>query len=206
MWDCKFNVIVVPALLCLCTAGIAIASTVQNFINLFNFTHSISHGSDNLPAFLSGNEKTGLLQLTVYCLTLATNISATALIAYKAWRHRCSIKEHLCDGNARTRVEKVLSLLVESGAIYCGFWALSVGSYFLPGGQDAVRSSKPSGDIALGDVICSTAVQISGIYPTIIIILVCIQKTHCDKNFTYSSSSTQFQFRRHSTASTMSTY
>ncbi|KAI0315335.1 hypothetical protein OF83DRAFT_1173926 [Amylostereum chailletii] len=32
--------------------------------------------------------------------------------------------------------------------------------------------------------------QISGIYPTIIIVLVCLQKTHCDRQFTYTDGPT----------------
>ncbi|KAI0787299.1 hypothetical protein C8Q74DRAFT_1196513, partial [Fomes fomentarius] len=53
------------------------------------------------------------------CVSLCTNIIATLLIAYKAWAHWKFVRSHLSTGSTRQRVEKVLLLLVESGALYC---------------------------------------------------------------------------------------
>ena len=72
-------------------------------------------------------------------LSLATNLAATTLIAYKAWwvssllpspddefmamwrahrSHRRRLRRYLGADNAQTRVLKVLVLLVESGSVY----------------------------------------------------------------------------------------
>ncbi|KAI0066651.1 hypothetical protein BV25DRAFT_1820691 [Artomyces pyxidatus] len=104
-------------------------------------------------------------------LSFITNIWATGLIAYKAWRHRRSVRAHLREGDRRTRVEKTLALLIESGFVYCIIWLL----YTL------------SGSMLLGvvsPVISESMAQISGIYPTVIIILVCLQKAQCEQAFT----------------------
>ncbi|KAI0706674.1 hypothetical protein C8Q76DRAFT_629595, partial [Earliella scabrosa] len=60
--------------------------------------------------------------LAASVLSLVTNTAATTLIAYKAWSHRQLVRSHLRVGNKRTRVEKVLALLVESGICYCILW------------------------------------------------------------------------------------
>ncbi|KAI0787290.1 hypothetical protein C8Q74DRAFT_595457 [Fomes fomentarius] len=63
------------------------------------------------------------------CLSLCTNIIATSLIAYKAWTHRKLVRSYLSNGSTRQLVEKVLLVLVESGALYC---VLSVRSLRVP--------------------------------------------------------------------------
>ena len=40
-------------------------------------------------------------------------------------RHRQFIKAQLGEGTARTKVEKILGLLIESGAVYCFIWVRS---------------------------------------------------------------------------------
>lgn len=77
-------------------------------------------------------------------LTLATNMWATSLVAYKAWcaqtsdtvivslieptrhdlfrRHRRSVRAFLGTGNRKTQAERLMALLVESGALYCFIW------------------------------------------------------------------------------------
>ncbi|KAI0319950.1 hypothetical protein OF83DRAFT_1169743 [Amylostereum chailletii] len=108
-------------------------------------------------------------------LSLAINLWATALIAYKAWRYRRSISAHLQRGNRKGVVETLLTLLLESGAIYSCFQISWVISYTL--------RARPS--TTLEWVAPLILAQISGIYPTVVIVLVCFQKTHCDRQFTY---------------------
>ncbi|KAI0056961.1 hypothetical protein BV25DRAFT_1920599 [Artomyces pyxidatus] len=115
------------------------------------------------------NAKEGRRALILAGPTIATNVCATSLIAYKAWKYRVSVKAHLNEDNAATKVEKILALLVESGVVYCVMWIF----YILA----AFRVFPDPGDSILDGIM----VQVSGIYPTIIIILVCLQKSPCEK-------------------------
>ncbi|KAI0312240.1 hypothetical protein OF83DRAFT_1087142 [Amylostereum chailletii] len=102
------------------------------------------------------------------------NLFSTSLIAYKAWQQRRGIQRHMANSTKRTRVENLLILLTESGVLYCIIWILY-----------AVHSE--TGFLGnFGDAFLVEAmVQMTGIYPTIIIVLVCLQKTHCDRLFVY---------------------
>ncbi len=86
--------------------------------------------------------------LAASIISLLTNVTATGLIAYKAWcvhteksysirhsrihslydfrTHRRFIGSHLQMGSTRTRAEKGLALLVESGIAYCFLWVCLV--------------------------------------------------------------------------------
>ncbi|KAI0054213.1 hypothetical protein BV25DRAFT_1833726, partial [Artomyces pyxidatus] len=115
------------------------------------------------------NIKQGRRALILVGPTLATNVCATLLIAYKAWHYRVAVKAHLNEDNAATKVEKILALLVESGVVYCVMWILYVLAAFR-----VFPNPGPS-------IMDGIMVQVSGIYPTIIIILVCLQKSPCEK-------------------------
>nr|VWO97899.1 Cytochrome P450 monooxygenase AKT7 (EC (AK-toxin biosynthesis protein 7) [Ganoderma boninense] len=59
--------------------------------------------------------------------SLAANLVATALTAYKAWVHRRCIRSNGASGSPRsTQVEYIFALLVESGALYCALWIVVV--------------------------------------------------------------------------------
>ncbi|KAI0318154.1 hypothetical protein OF83DRAFT_1036137, partial [Amylostereum chailletii] len=62
------------------------------------------------------------LGAAAFVFSLATNLWSTSLVAYKAWMHRRDLKEYIQSGNTRTQIQKILELLVESGAIYCMLW------------------------------------------------------------------------------------
>ncbi|KAF5343458.1 hypothetical protein D9758_011845 [Tetrapyrgos nigripes] len=66
-----------------------------------------------------GGNDTLLLTLPL----LLTNLLASVLIGYKAWRHRQEIKNNLNDESPPVnKMQKVLLLLVESGSIYFVLW------------------------------------------------------------------------------------
>ncbi|KAI0317241.1 hypothetical protein OF83DRAFT_1122204 [Amylostereum chailletii] len=103
----------------------------------------------------------GTAALVSFCLSLATNLWSTSLIAYKAWHYRRNISAHIRRGNKKSMVEKVLWITAMA------FWNLPFATTFkliMPG----------------------VLPQISGIYPTTIVVLVCLQKTHCERQFTYA--------------------
>ncbi|THU92064.1 hypothetical protein K435DRAFT_800757 [Dendrothele bispora CBS 962.96] len=63
---------------------------------------------------------------------LATNVAATLLTGYKAWRYYLILKNNfLLNPDTLTRAQKVLWLLVESGAISCILWIRSKTSNLL---------------------------------------------------------------------------
>ncbi|KAF9055374.1 hypothetical protein BDZ89DRAFT_1055973 [Hymenopellis radicata] len=103
-------------------------------------------------------------QSTALVLSLLTNILATSIIGLKAWKHRQGLKV------AHIKISwgvKVLILLVESGLLYCisGIVVLIFGVVRLPVGT-------------LGDVYMPVNVQIAGIYPIVVLLLVDYQDNH----------------------------
>ncbi|KAI0066650.1 hypothetical protein BV25DRAFT_1415007 [Artomyces pyxidatus] len=131
--------------------------------------------------------KSWLAGLVLTLLSFATNVWATGLVAYKAWFHWRSVKAHLGKGTRRTRVEKMLVLLIESGFVYCIIWIVyALGRPMLLG--------------VVSPIIATSMTQISGIYPTIIVILVCLQRSHCGQASTFESpSSIRFTSHLHAT-------
>ncbi|KAI0310787.1 hypothetical protein OF83DRAFT_829511 [Amylostereum chailletii] len=141
---------------------------------------------------VSASFSDGALGTAAFTLSLATNLWSTCLVAYKAWRHRRFIKAHLQMGSTRTRTEKVMALLFESGIVYCLVWIFVVAysvNGLLPkrvGPQDDSEPITDAGD----NFVKGAFIQLIGIYPTVVIILVCLERTHCDWNFTYLFQST----------------
>ncbi|TFK87846.1 hypothetical protein K466DRAFT_490131, partial [Polyporus arcularius HHB13444] len=75
------------------------------------------------PASLFAGDVWGVI--TVIC-SLSTNFVATALIGYRAWKHRSLIISTMGKSSGRTQVERTLALLVESGLLYCVIWVSSL--------------------------------------------------------------------------------
>ncbi|KAF7348474.1 hypothetical protein MVEN_01364700 [Mycena venus] len=62
-----------------------------------------------------------------WAFSLATNATCTLLIGYKAWQHRRSMKSlNITIQSSKMSADKVLSILVESGFIYCLFWLTQI--------------------------------------------------------------------------------
>ncbi|KAH9037099.1 hypothetical protein EDB85DRAFT_1888561 [Lactarius pseudohatsudake] len=132
--------------------------------------------------------------------TLATNLVSTGLIAWKAWERRVEVKKHLGEASRCVRTERVFALLVESGFIIAAF------GYVLP----PEVSMLAEGFTALFQIVYlisafdlipvlgftvmdSVLLFVSGLYPTLIIILVAMQKSPVQH---YSTHSTVMQFTR----------
>ncbi|KAI0315904.1 hypothetical protein OF83DRAFT_307893 [Amylostereum chailletii] len=102
-------------------------------------------------------------------------------------QHRRLIREHSQHGSTRTRAEKIMVLFVESGLLYCLLWAsLTVNAFIqvfpVPVDlQPGVRVSTAGNVFLNGGLI-----QLIGIYPTIVIILACLEIAHCDRDFIYN--------------------
>ncbi|KAI0656068.1 hypothetical protein C8Q70DRAFT_389906 [Cubamyces menziesii] len=125
----------------------------------------ITLGTYQHPAFCRN------IQTASYLTTLTTTGVATLLIGYKAWAYRKSYMEAF--GNApchtRTRTQKIMLLLVESGVIYMFVFAVQV-IMSVPSVNDGIES-QPA--LALALTIYQYCLSlIVGIYPTVIVVLV----------------------------------
>lgn len=111
----------------------------------------------------------GNAQLASWALSLATSVVATLLIAYKAWIHRKFIQSNMSSGGIRrSKAGKIMSLLAESGVVYCLVWITLMFTSYI---------NLPNDDGLAGNLFLPLSVQITGIYPTIIIVLVSLEKT-----------------------------
>ncbi|KAJ3887317.1 hypothetical protein GG344DRAFT_68916 [Lentinula edodes] len=135
--------------------------------NVFDAASGAVNVLKNYQAVGAGTKEFLVLTLPL----LVTNIVATFLIGYKALKHRQDIIHNLStssSGASRiTMVQKILSLLVESGSIYISFW---IAATFLTGFAD---SSKLSFQV----FIASALPFLSGLYPVLIILLVALENT-----------------------------
>ncbi|KAI0739950.1 hypothetical protein C8Q80DRAFT_1124230 [Daedaleopsis nitida] len=99
---------------------------------------------------------------------------ATALIWIKAWEHR----KFIADVNlGRTsRVERALALLIESGSVYCILWMLVVIYQVI--WQIYGDAIYPTFNSAVEYFLKGCLIPLVGIYPTAIILLVALDKSH----------------------------
>ncbi|KAN0129146.1 hypothetical protein V8E53_013017 [Lactarius tabidus] len=123
--------------------------------------------------FEDNNLKFGKRDTIMIGPTLVTNLLSTTLLAWKAWERRISVRKHLREGSKFVRADRVFALLIESGIIYCCIWILYCISAF---------GVLPSPGF-------TTMAFVSGLYPTLIIILVSMQMSPVEH---YSSPKLQF--------------
>ncbi|KIK55955.1 hypothetical protein GYMLUDRAFT_174880, partial [Collybiopsis luxurians FD-317 M1] len=88
-------------------------------------------------------------------LSLLTNLLATSIISWKAWRFRKMF--HLSWANGG----RILTLLIESGVLYSALLTITLISTII---------HLPVG--SLGDLITPVTLQLSGMYPLIVLIMV----------------------------------
>ncbi|KAI0254124.1 hypothetical protein BJV78DRAFT_1280511 [Lactifluus subvellereus] len=107
-------------------------------------------------------------------LSLLTNVLATSIIAFKAWKHRKSLSEVF--GHKTSQASRILSLLVESGMLYIviGVFSLVSDFIYLPRGWLAAHVFQP------------VAVQLAGMYPIAVLLLVRHQAANNTSSHTFS--------------------
>jgi len=134
---------------------------------LIDVTYSLYRGSTPLPGDPTIYVKS---QILVWAFSLATNILCTVLIGFKAWQHRKIMKE-LSPGvkYQGMSAENVLSLLVESGFIYSFLWGTQIIGYL------DFELNSPWDFISV--VVVRIGRQITGMYPTLIIVIVNFKRT-----------------------------
>ncbi|KAI9441267.1 hypothetical protein H4582DRAFT_1365159 [Lactarius indigo] len=115
------------------------------------------------PSYLAVFNK---FMIALPSLTLATNVTATALILWRVWAFHLSIRKvehHGAITHGTVQLHRLLNILIESGGLYCLTWLLLL-CFNLTG--------SPASHVFL-----SIIGQLTGIYPTLIIVLVSINST-----------------------------
>jgi len=150
LWNRRLSVVIAPLALLF---GVAFSS----------FGMAVAHSQVSAdPSYLSAFKK---FMIAVPSLTLATNITATALILWRVCALHSSVqkvKQHgvtVSHGSGR-QLRHLLEILIESGGLYCLTWLLLL--CFILTGSPASH------------VFLSILSQLTGIYPTLIIVLVSI--------------------------------
>ncbi|KAL1725907.1 hypothetical protein EV714DRAFT_287603 [Schizophyllum commune] len=98
---------------------------------------------------------------------LITNLATTLLVGIRFWQYQHNIRKFLGPLTHRTRVEKVLVLLLESGFAYCLVWVAGLVIQVLNGGDVTIS--------AYG-IVGQAYHCISGIYPTAVVLAIITQR------------------------------
>ncbi|KAI1789897.1 hypothetical protein LXA43DRAFT_545702 [Ganoderma leucocontextum] len=107
-------------------------------------------------------------------LSLALNMTATALIGYKAWAHRRLLGGHFGHGRRKSRVMKALALLVESGTIYCILLIVVVVYEASPALFAAPDVHQNAFLRTVADYTYACFIPVIAIYPVLIIVIVAL--------------------------------
>uniref|UniRef100_A0A0W0FYV9 Uncharacterized protein n=1 Tax=Moniliophthora roreri TaxID=221103 RepID=A0A0W0FYV9_MONRR len=118
--------------------------------------------------------KCGPMVLLSYISSGVTNLAATGSLGYKTWRHRKAIKKYLSSGHP-TLQERVLYLVVETGAIYSLLWFLGLIDFILP-------DERTFAEAAISCNLLAAGAQLVGIYPSLLIVVVYLRKSYWDSN------------------------
>ncbi|KAF5359425.1 hypothetical protein D9756_003649 [Leucocoprinus leucothites] len=128
--------------------------------------------SHNPSAGSVGFETCANADTASFTLSYVTNIICTSLILYRTWMFRRSMVEYLGSAHRRTQVEKILTLLVESGVIYLVLYTFQAVPIF--GGHFS------AGSLVAVEAVNAIIQQAMGMYPTAIVVLVEMQKSLYD--------------------------
>ncbi|KAH9980364.1 hypothetical protein BGW80DRAFT_1442298 [Lactifluus volemus] len=104
--------------------------------------------------------------LSLVCTLVGTNLWATSFMFIRAWQHRRFLRSVFDKENAKSKAEKTLAFLVESGAIYLCIWVTYITML-------ACRISWVA-------VLDTNLVQIVGIYPTAIVVVITMRMSATD--------------------------
>ncbi|KAJ6571450.1 hypothetical protein B0H19DRAFT_1231251 [Mycena capillaripes] len=139
--------------------GLRIAALIVSPINNLNKTSFLNPSID-------------ILQVSTGVLSLFSNLSATAVVAATALRHRRILRDAFTDEGATTRSDQILALVVEVGAVYCLSTLILLVSVFI---------KLPHGTV--GDLYAPVNVHIAGAYPPTVILLVSMSRSLSETTF-----------------------
>ncbi|KAI0309560.1 hypothetical protein OF83DRAFT_48690 [Amylostereum chailletii] len=124
-----------------------------------------------------------------FSISLAANVWATAMVAYKTWKHRSDVRRYLNDRTRKSAVEAVFLLLVESGVFYAILWIF----YTLADiGEGSVTGY---GALTRAEFVWSFGInQMPGIYLTIVVVVVTLQQSHLESTLSNMRSGGEHEF------------
>ncbi|KAH9052658.1 hypothetical protein EDB87DRAFT_1816244 [Lactarius vividus] len=141
-------------MLVLTILGVLATIGVRIFINIDPVNRDKGRLADTIDVF----------QEITFVSSLITNVLGTGIISLKAWRYRRWIVADLKRVvNKRTKAERVMALLVESGVLYVFSGAMLVASSLI---------RLPGSHYILESLYSQAAVHLAGMYPVIIVIVV----------------------------------
>ncbi|KAI0313855.1 hypothetical protein OF83DRAFT_1175276 [Amylostereum chailletii] len=120
----------------------------------------------------------GRTYIAYFAVSAFANVWATFMVAWKAWSHRREIRQHLRNRTVKGSVESILMMLVESSVVYSILAILQM----LDTDSGALRT------LSTGPYyyyLTNIMVQVSGMYPTVVIVLAALQKLHGDHQFSF---------------------
>ncbi|EIN09315.1 hypothetical protein PUNSTDRAFT_44685 [Punctularia strigosozonata HHB-11173 SS5] len=118
IWGKGARVLILATLCLSLTAGPSI-SNAATLLHSNEDEDSELHNSAVLPTF--GSTSAGMI---TSISSTASNFTATSAIAYKAWQHRKLLADSLRCNSRKTMAERIMVIMVESGAVYFGLWIL----------------------------------------------------------------------------------
>ncbi|KAM5536425.1 hypothetical protein V8D89_009861, partial [Ganoderma adspersum] len=134
--------------------------------------------------FFPGNLFEGIpIGIAACVLSLSTNILATCLVSCKVWYSRRRLKGYFMAKIGGSPVEKLLTLLVESGAIYSAIWSVIVAfqvRHYRDVNSLRLSTQESSFLDYFGVMMNGGLIPAIAIYPTIIIVLVALNKSHME--------------------------
>ncbi|KAL1759421.1 hypothetical protein FB107DRAFT_205023 [Schizophyllum commune] len=139
----------------------SLAAVVLDIMFYLLQTPTFTYNLDGILNVLFG------IDIALQACTRVNLLLSDAVVVWRA-HYRREIKDLMGPWRRRTRVERVLVLLLESGFGYCFIW---VGSIILD------RSKTTDGNLAASRALGTTYHSIAGIYPTLIVLIVGMQRS-----------------------------
>ncbi|KAI0258636.1 hypothetical protein BC834DRAFT_974942 [Gloeopeniophorella convolvens] len=165
IWDKSKRVLAASTILSLATVAVGIWSTITE--------GGITSRNEDLPNLLFSVSKTFFLCV----LSLASNLWAFVLIAWKAWYRRRLVKDFHNEGFRGSPVGRTLALLLESGGVYSLLWA----SYIA-----VIVSTRVPNDRTISlleEVLAAMVAYVTAMYPNAILLIADLQKSAYNETF-----------------------
>ncbi|KAI0319515.1 hypothetical protein OF83DRAFT_1170138 [Amylostereum chailletii] len=169
VWNRHKGVVSAAVFMSVCLIGVNIAYA------LADAAASISAAP---KAVLRVSGEANVIAPLFYALSAIANVWATSMVEYKAWVHRRDIHRYLQNRTSKSAVETILVLLVESGIVYSILMVV------------LLIENLPSLPVILDgkfNTYWGTMMNhVSGTYPTLVIVIVALQKSHLEHQFSYA--------------------
>ncbi|KZV70601.1 hypothetical protein PENSPDRAFT_752404 [Peniophora sp. CONT] len=169
---CERWVLLIP--ISLLVGSLTSSSLLAYCVTEFDPTNELGDFAD--APFCANLTPTQGFSLELASMVLATTFAATAMICWKTWIYRRTIGSNL-RLNKKTRAEKVMVILIESGVLYALFFL-----------QVVISSTRTVNDLELSTPRLQFATNvwtymtnhIMGVYPVIVVILVRSQRSYIE--------------------------